>query len=104
MTGPIVLLSHDRGGLAGAGAQLWIPVGATAPALGAWGRFLVTRVWLAVTGRAPRRLMGFLDEAHRRGALRQSGAYCAFRHLRRLAGVERSTGDPSAQECLDVLG
>ncbi|MER7692761.1 hypothetical protein [Streptomyces sp. NPDC097610] len=104
---PVVLLSHDGGGLATAGAQLWIPVGATALALGAWGRFLVTRVRLAVTGRAPWRLMGFLDEAHRRGALRQSGAYCEFRHRRlrrRLAGVGRPAGGPSAQECLDVLG
>ncbi|MGW6795539.1 hypothetical protein [Streptomyces chartreusis] len=39
-------------------------------------------VWLAASGRMPWRLMAFLDEAHRRGVLRQSGAYYEFRHLR----------------------
>ncbi|MFE6484471.1 NACHT domain-containing protein [Streptomyces sp. NPDC057757] len=103
---PVVLLSHDWGGVATAGAQLWVPVGATALALSAWGRFLVTRVWLAATGRAPWRLMAFLDEAHRRGVLRQSGAYYEFRHQRlqrRLAGAVPA-GASSVEERLDVLG
>ncbi|WP_018535071.1 MULTISPECIES: NACHT domain-containing protein [unclassified Streptomyces] len=61
---------------------LWIPLAAPPLALGAWGRLLVARAWLAATGRAPWRLMAFLDEAHRRGVLRQAGGRYEFRHLR----------------------
>ncbi|GII82282.1 SARP family transcriptional regulator [Sphaerisporangium siamense] len=48
----------------------------------AWGAFTVTRVWLALTGRAPLRLIRFLDDAHRRGVLRQTGGVYQFRHAR----------------------
>jgi hypothetical protein len=44
------------------------------------GRFLTVQLWLAMQGRTPLRLMGFLEEAHRVGALRQVGAYYQFRH------------------------
>ncbi len=37
----------------------------------------------------PWRLMTFLDDAHRRGVLRQSGAYYEFRHVRLLAHLAR---------------
>jgi hypothetical protein len=40
-----------------------------------------TAAWLAAQGRLPWRLMGFLDEAHQRGALRQVGSYYQFRHI-----------------------
>ncbi|MGW0332294.1 hypothetical protein ACWD0J_10560 [Streptomyces sp. NPDC003011] len=76
-------------------------VGTNALALSAWGRLGAARIWLAVTGRAPWRLMGFLAEAHRRGVLRQSGAHYEFRHLRlqeRLAATETAdagTGVPA---------
>lgn len=46
----------------------------------AWGTFAFTRLWLALTGRLPLRLMRFLDDAHRRGVLRQSGTVYQFRH------------------------
>ncbi|OLB74173.1 MAG: hypothetical protein AUI14_24200 [Actinobacteria bacterium 13_2_20CM_2_71_6] len=46
----------------------------------AWGGFQVARCWLAVRGRLPWRLMDFLDDAHRRGVLRQAGAAYEFRH------------------------
>ncbi len=45
-----------------------------------WAWFLVTRVWLAVSGRAPWRLVAFLEDAHRRGVLRRVGAAYQFRH------------------------
>jgi len=105
---PVVALPGDRGGLAHVGTQLWLPLGTAALALSAWGRFTVARVWLAVTGRMPWRLMAFLEDAHRRGVLRRSGACFEFRHLRlqahlaqgragaagsRSAGTER---DPAA--------
>ncbi|MEU9181645.1 NACHT domain-containing protein [Streptomyces sp. NPDC048550] len=64
---------------------------------GPWGYFTQTRVWLAVSGRLPLRLMTFLDDAHRRGILRQNGAVYEFRHVllqRHLAG--RPTRDAPA--------
>jgi DNA-binding SARP family transcriptional activator len=56
----------------------------------AWGNYFVHHVWLAATGRLPWRLMHFLDDAHRRGVLRQAGGVYQFRHARvqeRLAAV-----------------
>ncbi|MGW7404531.1 NACHT domain-containing protein [Streptomyces sp. NPDC054833] len=94
---PVVALPGDWGGLVHIGTQLWLPMGAAALALSAWGRFTVARVWLAVTGRMPWRLMTFLEVAHRRGVLRQSGACFEFRHLRllsHLAGAGRGDDGP----------
>ncbi|MFF4659146.1 NACHT domain-containing protein [Streptomyces sp. NPDC001381] len=62
--------------------EVWVPVGTSALALSAWGRLGTARIWLAVTGRAPWRLMRFLEDAHRRGVLRHSGALYEFRHVR----------------------
>jgi hypothetical protein len=47
---------------------------------GAWGRFTLVRGWLALRGYLPWRLLGFLDDAHRLGVLRQAGAVYQFRH------------------------
>ncbi|KUN84227.1 hypothetical protein [Streptomyces griseoruber] len=74
---------------------LWTPTGPSTAARSAWGRLGVARVGPAVTGRAPWRLMRFLDEAHRRGVLRQSGAHYEFRHLclqQRLAAENGGVG------------
>jgi hypothetical protein len=46
----------------------------------AWGVFVLHRTWLALQGRLPWRLMNFLDDAHRRGILRQAGGVYQFRH------------------------
>jgi hypothetical protein len=48
----------------------------------AWGKFVVARAGLAASNRLPWRLMAFLDDAHRRGVLRQAGAIYQFRHAR----------------------
>lgn len=52
-------------------------------------RFAIARCWLALRGKLPWRLMGFLADAHQqRGVLRQVGAVYQFRHIqlqRRLA-------------------
>ena len=48
----------------------------------AWGSFMVARCWMALRGRLPWRLMHFLDDAHRRGVLRQIGAVYQFRNAR----------------------
>lgn len=44
------------------------------------GWFFVTCAWFALRGQLPWRLMQFLDDAHRRGVLRQAGAVYQFRH------------------------
>ncbi|GAB3905152.1 hypothetical protein GCM10029964_099980 [Kibdelosporangium lantanae] len=51
--------------------------------LTAWGQWLVLgRLWLPLTGRMPWRVMAFLEDACRRGVLRQAGAVYQFRHAR----------------------
>lgn len=47
-----------------------------------WPQFALARFVLAVTGRLPWRLVHFLEDAHRRGVLRQVGAVYQFRHER----------------------
>lgn len=48
----------------------------------AWGSFALSLAWFAMRGRAPLRLMLFLNDAHQRGVLRQVGAVYQFRHAR----------------------
>ena len=51
--------------------------------LSAWGQWVVfARVWLPLTGRLPWSVAAFLDDACRRGVLRQVGAVYQFRHAR----------------------
>jgi transcriptional regulator with XRE-family HTH domain len=51
--------------------------------LTAWGQWLVfARVWLPLTGRLPWQVAAFLEDACRRGVLRQVGAVYQFRHAR----------------------
>ncbi|MFF2013794.1 helix-turn-helix domain-containing protein [Streptomyces sp. NPDC058195] len=57
----------------------------------AWGRWLVlSRVWLPLTGRLPWDTVAFLDDAYRRGVLRQAGAVYQFRHIRLQHHLARS--------------
>ncbi len=46
----------------------------------AWVYYVLAARWLAVTGRLPWRLMGFLDDAYRLGLLRTVGPAYQFRH------------------------
>ncbi|TCO60556.1 NACHT domain-containing protein [Actinocrispum wychmicini] len=49
----------------------------------AWGRWvLVARVWFSLTNKQPWVMIAFLEDAHRRGVLRQAGAVYQFRHAR----------------------
>ena len=51
--------------------------------LTAWGQWVVfARVWLPLTGKLPWSVAAFLDDACRRGVLRQVGAVYQFRHAR----------------------
>jgi hypothetical protein len=49
-------------------------------AASAW--FTLSRCWFAARGSLPWQLMAFLEDAHRRGVLRQMGGVYQFRHLR----------------------
>lgn len=47
----------------------------------AWGQWIVfCRVWLPLRGKLPWRTAAFLEDARRRGVLRQNGGYYQFRH------------------------
>jgi hypothetical protein len=63
-----------------AGILFGIAIGFVVALFKAWGEFGLTRIWLAVRGRLPWRLMTFLKDAHRRGVLRQTGGIYQFRH------------------------
>lgn len=60
----------------------------------AWPRFRLAAFLLAVQGRLPWHLFGFLADARRRGVLRQSGGTFQFRHIRL---QERLNDEPSYQ-------
>ena len=47
----------------------------------AWGDYTICRIYLALNGRLPWRLMSFLDDAHKLGVLRQNGVNYQFRHV-----------------------
>jgi DNA-binding SARP family transcriptional activator len=64
----------------------------------AWGTFVISRIWLALCGHLPWRLIRFLDDAHQRGVLRQNGGVYQFRHARlrnHLASVRDETSPDS---------
>ncbi|MFI2077570.1 NACHT domain-containing protein [Streptomyces triculaminicus] len=61
---------------------VWAPTGPLALMLSAWGWLVTTRLWLCARQQLPWRLMSFLEEAHKRGVLRQVGAIYQFRHAR----------------------
>ncbi|MFJ7213113.1 BTAD domain-containing putative transcriptional regulator [Amycolatopsis sp. NPDC098790] len=65
-----------------AGVCFGVGIGLAVLVTRAWGNYFVNHVWLAATGRLPWRLMHFLDDAHRRGVLRQAGGVYQFRHAR----------------------
>jgi hypothetical protein len=61
---------------------IWLPIALVLIGMTAWGWLVVTRLWLSGMRYLPWRLMAFLDEAHRKGVLRQVGAVYQFRHIR----------------------
>ncbi|WP_416963355.1 NACHT domain-containing protein [Streptomyces sp. Agncl-13] len=87
----------------GAGTRSPLPYGVggvfgLATLLGStWGTYRLSHALLAVTGRLPWRLMEFLDDAHARGVLRETGAAHQFRHVRlqeRFSGTSSSGPAP----------
>lgn len=80
LAGALDVLISDDPFLPGALAGAVLPV-ALGLALTPWGRWLVlARLWLPLTGRLPWAVVAFLDDAYRRGVLRQTGAVYEFRH------------------------
>ncbi|MEU4209600.1 helix-turn-helix domain-containing protein [Streptomyces sp. NPDC026206] len=66
------------GVISGLGGALGYALGLTA-----WGQWVVfSRIWLPLTGRLPWSVVTFLEDAYRRGVLRQAGAVYQFRHAR----------------------
>jgi hypothetical protein len=61
----------------------------------AWATFLRARIRLAQRGELPWALMDFLDDAHRRGVLRQIGAVYQFRHGRLQDHLAHQDGSPT---------
>jgi hypothetical protein len=57
--------------------------------MSAWGRLGLARLWLAARRQQPVALMDFLEDAQRRGVLRQAGAVWEFRH----ANLQRHLAD-----------
>jgi hypothetical protein len=68
----------------------------------AWGQWVVfCRVWLPLTGKLPWRARAFLDDAHQRGVLRQTGGIYQFRHSRLQARIlQAREGSPAASAWL----
>jgi hypothetical protein len=67
---------------------------------GSWGRFIVTRLWLARQRRTPLELMSFLDDAYRRQVLRQANGYYEFRHR----SLQRYLAEPSPEVSVGAPG
>ena len=64
----------------------------------AWPPWLVARGWLAVRHNLPGDLVAFLADAHRRGVLRQAGAFYQFRHIELQHQLAQSTEDARPSE------
>ncbi|MFG1992591.1 hypothetical protein ACGFJ7_21690 [Actinoplanes sp. NPDC048988] len=82
------LLCTAVGAFAAADTGSWSAIAAVALAgafVGVTGtgtyRLFLSRLWLAGRGHAPFRLLRFLDDAYRRGVLRQAGGAYQFRNL-----------------------
>jgi len=81
--GLVLELSSAQEGLLGAAVGLLLGaagLGMIVHATSAWGQFTIARVWLALHGQVPLRLMLFLQDAHKLGVLRQIGPVYQFRH------------------------
>ncbi|MEU7526289.1 NACHT domain-containing protein [Saccharothrix sp. NPDC042600] len=95
------------------GVALVVGLGVAAGLVGvcfsAYGRYSVSRVWLALLGRVPWRLMTFLEAERRLGLLRHSGGVYQFHHrrLRDHLAAEYGSGrppvDPDAVRMIRLL-
>jgi hypothetical protein len=70
----------ELGSLAGLVLGLCVSLGCIVSGV-AWSHWRVSQLILVVRANIPLRLMSFLQDAHKRGILRQSGTVYQFRHL-----------------------
>ncbi|MGV9816917.1 hypothetical protein [Nocardia xishanensis] len=85
--------------LPGYGLPLGIAIGAISLLRGAWGRFVMARLWWRVNYATPLRMLAFLAQAERNGVLVRVGPVYRFRHIavqRRLAGSSRSDANDAS--------
>ncbi|MER6988133.1 NACHT domain-containing protein [Saccharopolyspora hirsuta] len=79
----IVVMGQDQGWYEFSSAlTLGLGLGLGVAAKSAWMSSWPPRLWWALRGRLPWRLMAFLDHGHRCGVFRQVGAVYQFRHAR----------------------
>ncbi|MFD7135301.1 DUF3060 domain-containing protein [Streptomyces sp. NPDC059894] len=113
--GPLLVTAawHRTGGRDAVDARTWtlaavaalVSLALLGAACSAWWGFTSTRVALALSGRLPWALGSFLEDAHRRGVLRQAGGVHAFRHARlqdRLAGGPAPAPTPAQSRRLPL--
>ncbi|KUP97437.1 NACHT domain-containing protein [Thermobifida cellulosilytica] len=78
------------------GIPIGLVIGLAASSTNAWPAYLVATHLLALQGRLPRNLMGFLDDAHRLGLLRAVGPVYQFRHAELQDHLARTEPAPHA--------
>ena len=61
---------------------LGLPIALGMAAVLPWSAYQLAHFWLALRGRLPWRLFAFLEDAHKKGLLRQVGDVYQFRHAR----------------------
>ena len=82
-----VFMLRGKGGINMVGLLIGCPIGVVAGLAAsvmigtAWPGYLSARSRLALLGRLPWQFLAFLEDAHRRGVLRQEGAIYQFRHI-----------------------
>ncbi len=108
LVGSLVFSSTHTGSHAILGSAFGVTFGLAVGSVGlvsrAWGAYTVSRIWLALRGDLPWRLMRFLEDAHRRGVLRQSGAMYQFRHARMQDHLARPANERSRSQCPPTPG
>jgi hypothetical protein len=62
----------------------------------AWPWYMLARGWLALRRQLPWSFMSFLDDAHKRGVLRQVGTVYQFRHIE----LQHRLATPSKQQVI----
>ncbi|RSN05744.1 hypothetical protein DMB42_27815 [Nonomuraea sp. WAC 01424] len=83
----------------GHGIPLGVCIGAVALLRGAWGRFVMARLWWRFRQATPLRMLAFLERAERNQVLVRSGAVYRFRHAaiqHHLAGARTPAPAPPA--------
>ncbi|MFI9812857.1 NACHT domain-containing protein [Saccharothrix variisporea] len=107
VTGLTGAFAAGLAGWTGAGVLLVVCLGLVGVSFSAYARYSVSRIWLALRGRLPWRLMTFLEAEWRLGLLRHSGGVYQFRHRllqEHLAAEYGSTKPPVDEDAVRMVG